>query len=69
MQRKTREYVIARAQSRCEYCGLSQAQIPFFPFQVEHIRARQHRGGDEPDNLCLACNSCNAFYWNESECL
>lgn len=61
MNRKTREFVIARAGSRCEYCGLLQAQLPFFSFQIEHIRARQHRGSDSPDNLCLACIACNSF--------
>src|SRR4051794_18394911 len=27
---------------------------------VEHIVARQHGGADDPDNLALACNRCNA---------
>jgi hypothetical protein len=30
-------------------------------FHVEHIVARQHGGGDEFDNLCLACDRCNLW--------
>ena len=33
---------------------------PFHRYHVEHIVARQHRGGDELENLALACNHCNS---------
>lgn len=33
----------------------------FVTFHVEHIRAKQHRGTDDPSNLALACPDCNAF--------
>jgi hypothetical protein len=46
---------------RCEYCRMAEAWEPFFPFHVEHIRARQHNGADTPDNLAYACNHCNLF--------
>lgn len=49
-----------RANGRCEYCRLPQAAAPYYTFHVEHIRARQHQGGDEPSNLALACPDCNA---------
>ena len=49
-----------RAGSRCEYCTLPQSAEPFFAFHIEHIVARQHGGGDEPENLALACYHCNA---------
>lgn len=29
------------------------------PLQMDHVIARQHRGADTPDNLALACLSCN----------
>jgi hypothetical protein len=29
-------------------------------FHVEHIVARQHGGGDDAENLALACHLCNA---------
>jgi hypothetical protein len=29
------------------------------PFHVEHIVPRKHGGGDDLQNLCLACPDCN----------
>jgi hypothetical protein len=55
----TRRLVRERARNRCEYCGLFQAHLTFTAFHIEHIIARQHGGGDEPDNLALACYHCN----------
>ena len=54
-RRRVREH----ADSRCEYCRMAEAWEPFFIYHVEHIVARQHRGGDEPGNLAFACNHCN----------
>jgi hypothetical protein len=54
----TRRAVIERAGERCEYCRLPQLVFPV-PFHVEHIRATQHGGGDELDNLAWACPTCN----------
>lgn len=59
MDAATRELVRQRARGFCEYCGLAQADEPFFTFHIEHIVARQHGGGDEPGNLALACHHCN----------
>ena len=59
MDAATRQFVWERAGHRCEYCRLHQEHEPFFRFHIEHIIARQHDGGDEPDNLALACNHCN----------
>jgi HNH endonuclease len=61
MEAATRRLVRQRAQGRCEYCRLPQAAQPFVTFHVEHIIARQHGGSDDPMNLCLACERCNAF--------
>lgn len=61
MDEATREFVRERAEFRCEYCRLPQAYAPAVQFHVEHIRARQHRGADDPDNLALACPRCNSF--------
>ena len=57
----TRDFVGQRAGHQCEYCRLPQDAAPFFTFHVEHVRAKQHRGGDEADNLALACPFCNRF--------
>jgi hypothetical protein len=59
MDAAKREFVRQRANGRCEYCGLPQLAAPFFTFHIEHIRARQHQGGDDPSNLALACPDCN----------
>ena len=59
MDAAVRQLVWQRAGDRCEYCRLPQAAAPAFTFHVEHIRARQHGGGDEPSNLALACPDCN----------
>jgi hypothetical protein len=56
---EVRRRVRERAGDRCEYCHTRQADEPFVAYQVEHIVARQHSGGDEEDNLALACSHCN----------
>lgn len=61
MDRQTRDIVVPRANGRCEYCRIAQSLVPFHTFHVEHIVARQHGGSDDPDNLCLACDRCNAY--------
>ncbi len=61
MDAATRDFVRQRAGQRCEYCRLPQAAAPFFTFHIEHVRAKQHHGGDEAENLALACPDCNRF--------
>jgi 5-methylcytosine-specific restriction endonuclease McrA len=56
----TRNLVRDRAANYCEYCGLPQSAIPYLTFAVDHIRARQHGGSDDPGNLALACGHCNS---------
>ena len=60
MEAEVRSLVRERAQNRCEYCRLPQSAAPFFAFHVEHIRAKQHGGLDDTENLALACPDCNA---------
>jgi hypothetical protein len=48
-----------RAGNHCEYCGLSQADLPLVTFHVEHVISRQHNGTDDESSLCLACHWCN----------
>ena len=59
MDESTRQLVRERAAHRCEYCRLAQTALPWARFHVEHIRARQHGGSDDVDNLALACRRCN----------
>ena len=55
----TRRLVRERAADRCEYCRTRQVDEPFINYQIEHIIAIQHAGGDEDSNLALACSHCN----------
>jgi len=48
-----------RAEGRCEYCHLSQTDTNL-PHEIDHIRARKHRGSTTLQNTCLACAYCNA---------
>ncbi len=50
--------VRARAGDRCEYCRLPEWCYTGL-FQIEHIVARSHGGGDDVHNLALACRHCN----------
>ncbi len=60
MDEGTRERVRRRAENRCEYCGAREGLGARLRFHIEHIIARQHGGGDELENLALACHLCNA---------
>jgi hypothetical protein len=44
-----------RARNCCEYCQTSRDTIG----QAMHVEHIDPRGGDAPENLCLACPSCN----------
>jgi hypothetical protein len=48
-----------RAGDRCEYCLLSQEDVPVATLHIEHIISKQHGGTDDPSNLALACFHCN----------
>jgi hypothetical protein len=58
MDAATLQFVRERAEWRCEYCRLPQLHHGL-RWHIEHIRARQHHGGDDPSNLALACPECN----------
>lgn len=52
------DFVRERARSACEYCRIPEAYYAGI-FVVEHVIARQHGGGDDPENLAYACERCN----------
>jgi len=58
MDATTRDLVRRRADNRCEYCLLRQEHSEL-THHIEHIIAKQHGGGDDVDNLALACHRCN----------
>lgn len=60
MDAESRTAVRRRAAGRCEYCGLPESTAEL-AFHVEHVVARQHGGGDDLDNLALACDRCNLY--------
>ena len=55
-----RKQVAKRASYQCEYCKLYESDS-FLSFEVEHIIARKHGGGDEILNLAYACPQCNQY--------
>src|ERR1051326_1120356 len=61
MDDSIRKLVRERAREICEYCHIPQFALPWARFQIEHIRARQHGGGDDASNLALACRNCNLY--------
>jgi hypothetical protein len=60
MDANLRAFVRSRAAACCEYCRLPEVAHEL-AFHVEHVTAKQHGGGDEPDNLALACDRCNLY--------
>ena len=52
------QFVRTRATHRCEYCQVPEKYYTEL-FQIEHVVARYHGGGDELGNLALACRHCN----------
>ena len=55
-----RREVIARAESRCEYCRIHQ-EDRLFAHEIDHVIAEKHGGQTQSDNLSLACAECNRY--------
>ncbi len=55
----TREAVTRRASGRCEYCQTPQAIV--VEMVIDQIVPEIAGGETTPDNLCLACISCNLY--------
>lgn len=53
-----RQQVADRAEHRCEYCLMKEADS-FLTFHLDHIISRKHGGEDTLDNLAYACPHCN----------
>jgi hypothetical protein len=58
VSRALEQQVRLRAGGVCEYCLFPEA-LHVYPFHIEHIISRKHRGPSEIDNLCLSCDLCN----------
>ena len=48
------------ARHLCEYCRAPE-RVSNFPFEVDHFVPLSAGGAKEPENLVLACRSCNAY--------
>lgn len=60
MSETLRQLVRERAARRCEYCRLGEADLPLWPFHLDHVVAEQHFGSaTTPGNLAWACQRCN----------
>jgi len=55
-----RTLVADQAGQRCGYCLTRQEYVPW-PLEIEHIIPVAKGGGNEIENLWLACRSCNSF--------
>ena len=53
-----RRLVGQRAGSRCEYCHADE-RWQFVRFTMDHVDPKSSGGGDEAENLALACRNCN----------
>lgn len=52
-----------RAGSRCEYCHYPEI-LSSSPLSVDHLQPQSLGGGDDLDNLALACRRCNEIRYN-----
>ena len=59
MEARLKKRVRERADDRCEYCQRRQETSPLIRLQIEHVLPIKHGGGDEFENLALACAECN----------
>lgn len=55
------EFVMQRADFRCKYCLLHQADEPVYSYEIDHVIAEKHFGQTVADNLAYACFYCSRF--------
>ena len=61
-----RRIVHERAGGRCEYCHADE-RWQFVRFTLDHVTPRSAAGGDDAENLALACRNCNERRGNRCE--
>ncbi len=57
---RLRRQVQERAQGRCEYCLIHEADM-YYPHEADHVIAEKHGGATSLENLAWACFYCNRF--------
>jgi hypothetical protein len=63
-----KQRVRQRAGNRCEYCKSHQDYLMGW-LQVDHFWPVSKGGSNSEDNLCLACELCNQYKWNQTEAI
>ena len=51
---RVRRQVQERAQGRCEYCLIHEADM-YYPHEADHVIAEKHGGATSLENLAWAC--------------
>lgn len=59
VSRELRARVEAKARFKCGYC-LCQKRYVYSPLEIDHLVPTALGGGDEEENLWLACRFCNS---------
>jgi len=59
MDADLRQFVVARANGRCEYCRFPE-EYALLPFQVDHIIPKKLKGPTVEENLAWSCERCNS---------
>ncbi|MBM3992634.1 MAG: HNH endonuclease [Planctomycetes bacterium] len=62
------DLVRIRADQRCEYCRMHQS-LQGATFHVEHIVPQSAGGTSDPENLAIACPSCNLQKSDRASCV
>ena len=57
---RLRRQVQERAQRRCEYCLIHEADM-YYPYEADYVIAEKHGGPTSLENLAWACFYCNRF--------
>lgn len=57
---RLRRQVQERAQERCEYCLIHEADM-YYPHEPDHVIAEKHGGSTSFENLAWSCFYCNRF--------
>jgi 5-methylcytosine-specific restriction endonuclease McrA len=55
-----RARITEQAGNRCGYCRAPQQHV-YETLHIEHIEPRAHGGGNDEENLWLACSLCNRY--------
>ena len=58
------QYIFERDNYTCQYCGRSGAsnfdEWNQAWFAIDHVKPKKHDGSNNPDNLVVACHTCNS---------